>query len=126
MPDTTEWNTLQNYLIANGYNYDGSTTDNKIAKSMAATTDWSSSSTTDGAIGNDLSKNNKSGFSALPGGYRYYTGGFYSQSYLGFWWSATEYGAASAWYRNLDYDYDNLYRNDYGKGYGFSVRLLRD
>jgi uncharacterized protein (TIGR02145 family) len=40
VPDTTDWNILQNYLIANGYNWDGTTSGNKIAKSMAATTDW--------------------------------------------------------------------------------------
>jgi uncharacterized protein (TIGR02145 family)/uncharacterized repeat protein (TIGR02543 family) len=126
VPDTTEWNTLQNYLIANGYNYDGTTTDNKIAKSMAATTDWSSS-TTDGAIGNDLTKNNSSGFCALPGGYRYYIGTFLSQSYYGYLWSATEYDASHAWYRYLYYDGDYLYRYYYyNKSCGFSVRLVRD
>ena len=31
-----DWTQLQTYLIANGYNYDGSTTGNKIAKALAA------------------------------------------------------------------------------------------
>jgi uncharacterized protein (TIGR02145 family) len=65
VPSDSEWDTLQNFLIANGYNYDGTRTGNKIAKAMAAKTDWNSFVSA-GAIGNDLSKNNASGFSALP------------------------------------------------------------
>jgi len=60
---------LENYLIANGYNYDGTTTGNKIAQSMAAKTGWTSS-TTPGAPGYDLNSNNSSGFSGMPGGRR--------------------------------------------------------
>ena len=66
---------LENYLIANGYNYDGTTTGNKIAKSMASTTGWNSSSNT-GAIGNEQSLNNSSGFNAFPEGYSTALGGF--------------------------------------------------
>ena len=62
------WTTLEEYLIANGYNYDGSTTENKIGKSMVSTTGWNESSNT-GAIGND-SLNNSSDFNAFPVGYR--------------------------------------------------------
>jgi uncharacterized protein (TIGR02145 family) len=36
VPRDTEWTVLEKYLIANGYNYDGTITDNKIAKSMAS------------------------------------------------------------------------------------------
>ena len=39
----TEWTTLVEYLIANGYNYDGTTTENKLAKAMASTTGWNTS-----------------------------------------------------------------------------------
>jgi uncharacterized protein (TIGR02145 family) len=38
VPTDAEWTTLENYLIANGYNYDSTTTGNKIAKAMASTT----------------------------------------------------------------------------------------
>ena len=38
-----EWTTLEEYLIANGYNYDGTITGNKIAKAMSSTTGWNSS-----------------------------------------------------------------------------------
>jgi uncharacterized protein (TIGR02145 family) len=125
VPTDAEWTELEDYLIANGYNWDGTTSGDKIAKSLASQTDWRSYST-EGTIGNDLSKNNASGFSALPGGCRYYHGGFDLIGNGGHWWSATEYDAEFAWRRNLYYYGGNLSRYDVSKGWGFSVRLLRD
>ena len=67
VPSVDEWTNLENYLIANGYNYDQTTTENKIAKSMASTTEWSSSNSI-GSPGNDQSLNNSSGFNSYPYG----------------------------------------------------------
>jgi uncharacterized protein (TIGR02145 family) len=128
VPDTTEWNTLQKYLIATGYNWDGTTDttkDNKIAKSMAAKTDWWTYITT-GTIGCDLTKNNSTGFAALPGGWRYAIGSFISIGYDGGWWCATEVDASSAYLRYLDYNLSRLDSDGGSKSCGFSVRLLRD
>ncbi len=125
VPDSADWDILKNYLIANGYNWDGTTTGNKIGKSMAAKTDWNTSGT-EGALGNDMQSNNSSGFSALPGGYRYNSGEFGHRGSYGDWWSATEHNASHAYYRIL-YNYvDYLNRLSTYKEYGFSVRLLRD
>ena len=126
VPTDNEWTELEEYLIANGYNWDGSKEENKIAKALAAKTDWQSNNDS-GTIGSDPSKNNASGFSALPGGFRNYGGYFYHQSSYGLWWSATENDAALAWYRSLHYDFEILRRSYYNiKGCGFSVRLVRD
>ena len=95
VPSNAEWTTLENYLIANGYNYDG-----KIAKAMASTTSWNSS-TSEGAIGNNPSTNNSSGFTALPGGFRNLNGTFFNIGYYGYWWSSTEDGSYGAWDRAL-------------------------
>jgi uncharacterized protein (TIGR02145 family) len=124
-----EWDTLQNYLIANGYNWDGTTTENKIAKSLAAKTDWKSSSDDaigNGAIGNDLTKNNRSGFSALPGGTRDPENDFNGQMGNGFWWCATNGGATCTWSRSLSVDYEDLLKPFSDKYCGFSLRLVRD
>ena len=59
VPTDDEWTTLEEHLIANGYNYDGTTTGNKIAKAMASTTGWDTSDRTTGASGNDQSLNNE-------------------------------------------------------------------
>ena len=125
VPTDAEWTTLQNYLIANGYNYDATTTDNKIAKALAAKTDWNTSTTT-GAIGNDLTLNNSTGFSALPGGYRLNSGSFIDFGNNGLWWSATEDSTGLAWYRYLFYDSTDLDSFSLGKRNGFSVRCVRD
>jgi uncharacterized protein (TIGR02145 family) len=125
LPTDAEWTALENYLIANGYNYDGTTTVNKIAKSMAATTHWETYSGT-GTIGNNLSLNNKSGFSALPGGYRDYNGGFSYFGSYGFWWSSTEGSTAGAWDRYLCYYRSYLNRSHDDEECGFSVRCVRD
>ncbi len=128
VPTDAEWTTLENYLIANGYNWDGTTTDNKIAKSMAAKTDWETY-TAAGTIGNDLIKNNKSGFSALPGGFRSNDGIFFNIGRGGYWLSASEIDASRTFFRSLLFGNDNLFRpSRYGnpKSCGLSVRLLRD
>jgi len=122
-----EWDTLQNYLIANRYNWDGTTTENKTAKSMAAKTDWKSSSGgVKGAIGNDLTKNNRSGFSALPGGARDPDNDFNGQMSKGYWWSAVNGGASCTWSRSLSFDYEDLLKHFSDKCCGFSLRLVRD
>lgn len=76
--------------------------------------------TEEGAIGNNPDKNNASGFSALPGGFRGGEGIFYSFGSYGSWWSATEGGAD---FYSSD---DRLGEGDDSKEQGQSVRLLRD
>ena len=67
-----------------------------------------------------------SGFSALPAGYRHDANGrFYNNSYAHFW-SATVFGANHAWDRYLYFNDSGVYRYDYNKRTGFSVRLVRD
>lgn len=123
-PTDADWSTLINHLIAHGYNYDGTTTGNKIAKSLAATTGWSTYN--NGAVSKDLSKNNTSGFAGLPGGYRYNYGTFVDIGSSGGWWSSTEYSMDDAWYRSLYYTNSNVGRNYSYRQCGFSVRCLRD
>ena len=124
VPTDAEWTMLENYLIANGYNYDGTTSGNKIAKAMASTTGWNSSTST-GAIGNDQSTNNSSGFNAFPEGYRYFLGSFV-EGYDAVFWSSTVDNTVDAWSRYLYYGYSDLYRSSDGKRGGFSVRFVRD
>ena len=125
VPSEEEWKKLENYLIANGYNYDSTTSGNKIAKAMASTTGWNAS-TTAGAVGNDQSLNNSSDFNAFPEGYRYNNGSFVDESVSAIFWSSTEVIADDAWYRSLYNNNSFLYRNGIYKRYGFSVRFVRD
>ena len=125
VPTDAEWTTLENHLIANGYNYDDTTTENKIAKAMASTTGWGSS-TDLGAPGNDQSLNNSSGFNVFPEGQRNYPGSFSVEGLVAYFWSSTGFSAFNAWYRSLGDIYSNLFRSDIWKRNGLSVRFVRD
>ena len=104
VPSDAEWTILENYLILNGYNYDGTTVDNKIAKSLASTLLWQQSSI-EGAVGNNdyPDVQNKSGFSALPSGNRTFTGTFIDLNREAYWWSTTERATLFALQRLIDY-----------------------
>ena len=126
VPTDAEWTTLENYLIAGGFNWDGTTKDNKVAKALSAKTDWFTElGLEDGTIGNDLSKNNNSGFLAIPGGSRS-TNGEFDYGGSGNWWSATEFNESGGVARNLYYNHINLSWNSNYKSNGFSVRLVKD
>ena len=126
VPSDAEWTTLENYLITNGYNYDGTTTENKIAKSMASTTGWNSITFT-GAPGNDQSLNNSSGFYAFPEGYRS-TGTFAGEGLLTQFWCSNQNPISpnNAYYRYLTYNESSLTRSGHPIWAGYSVRLVKD
>jgi len=70
---------------------------------------------------------NSSGFSGLPGGYRYFYGNFDDVGDYGDWWSRTEYSAGYAYYRYLGRNSDRRNRNgNFEEEKGLSVRCLRD
>jgi len=125
VPTSSKWTELENYLINNSYNYDGTNTGNKIAKAMASTTGWNTS-TTAGAVGNNQNLNNSSGFAALPEGSRNASGNFYGILTHSRWWTATETDAEQANRKVLDYSRADIRRSNAVKGYGFSVRFVRD
>ena len=131
VPSDAEWTELENYLIANGYNYDGTTIENKIGKSLASTSEWNSS-TNNGDVGSNQILNNSSGFNAPPKSYRIENGEFYSQGVHAMFWSSTEslnFNFPMAWNRYLSYDSKNLFRNaslSTDKNSGLSVRIVSD
>ena len=73
-----------------------------------------------------MDSNNKTGFSALPGGCRSSDGSFSNLGGYGHWWSSSSGGSGEAWYRSLWYSREYLGRDSYGRSYGFSVRCLQD
>ena len=127
VPTDEDWEALGEYLIANGYNWDGTKEGNKIGKAVASNGgEWSVSDNA-GYVGSDQDSNNRSGFSALPSSFRFSDGGFGAVGSNVGWWSTTETtvsGAKKCW---LVFLFERL---DFGsrgsKGEGYSVRLLRD
>lgn len=125
VPTENEWKQLEQYLIANGYNWDGSTTDNKIAKSLAAKTRWEDFEQS-GSIGFEIESNNKSGFSAFPSGFRNNNGTFQYLLSDCYWWSTTAKTLNAAWSRTLN-NFDQFFAGfSMDKVSGFSVRCIKD
>ncbi|PIS29553.1 MAG: hypothetical protein COT43_03570 [Candidatus Marinimicrobia bacterium CG08_land_8_20_14_0_20_45_22] len=109
VPTDAEWTILTNYLggesVAGG----------KMKET--GTTHW---------YGPNTGATNESGFLALPGGYRYYSGTYYGVGDYGYWWSATESDSYGAWSRNLGCSGSGVDRGSNGKRSGFSVRCVGD
>lgn len=120
-----EWTTLMNYLILNGYNYDKSTTGNKISKSIASKSVWTTSSVT-GSIGNNLTLNNSAGLNIFPTGYRGTDGSFYLLGNGCDIWTATEGSTTTSYMKALGYNNPILETNILNKNYGFSVRCIKN
>jgi uncharacterized protein (TIGR02145 family) len=110
IPSDAEWTTLTTYLggdtLAGG----------KLKE--AGTAHWSSP---------NVGASNQSGFTALPGGFRYYDGSFGNIRVWGNWWSSVEYSISSnAWFRALFFDYSNIVRDNFTNKFGLSVRCIKD
>lgn len=69
---------------------------------------------------------NSTGFTALPGGYRYYGAIFGSILNNGYWWSSTGFDTGTAWCRYISYNSAEIYSSYLTKGVGFSVRCVKD
>jgi uncharacterized protein (TIGR02145 family) len=129
VPTEADWDTLSAAVNGN-------------AKSLAARTDWESSTAVDDqtgnpAVGNDLTANNSSGFSALPGGCRSQEADFLDKGTKGCWWvgldkDKTTQGMTSSKSKALFHDRSILWTTqtvspDGGpSASGYSVRLVKD
>jgi len=69
---------------------------------------------------------NETGYQARPGGHRYIDGNFYDVGVIGYWWSATETEADTAWSRYITCIYCNLIEAIDREDLGFSVRCVKD
>jgi uncharacterized protein (TIGR02145 family) len=68
---------------------------------------------------------NSSGFTALPGGYRYFTGNFNFLGKNAFFWSSSKRIGSVAWSPILYYDGEQVYKGSSLFSYGFSVRCVK-
>jgi uncharacterized protein (TIGR02145 family) len=107
IPTDAEWTTLTTFL--GGVNVAGG----KMKET--GTAHW---------ISPNNGATNSSGFTGLPGGYRFYDATFFYSGTYGFWWSWSEYDTTNAWLHALYYDYGRVDRSYDNKRYGFSVRCL--
>jgi len=68
---------------------------------------------------------NSSGFTCLPGGYRYSSGYFSNVGNFGYLWESSESGSNS-WSREMYRNDDNVDRGSLSRNFGFSARCVRD
>ena|SRR6218665_431298 len=125
IPSDAEWQELERTLGMSQDNLDntgwrGSHEAEKLKVMNGTTLGWAEYGT--------IWPTNETGFSALAGGCRMFTGswGDPGQYHTGFWWTRTEQSANEAWYRHLDYKNANVFRYFGSKNYGFSVRCVKD
>jgi uncharacterized protein (TIGR02145 family) len=117
VPGDAEWTVLTDYLggepVAGGKMKTRGTI-------QAGTGLWESPNT---------AADNRSGFTGLPGGYRFGSGGFSFIGEMGFWWSTTiptERPERGAWGRYLTSESGGVFRGHGPLLSGFSVRCVRD
>ncbi len=106
LPSDAEWQTL----------VDSRGGDDLAGVSLKAGSGWNNS-------GNGT---NTSGFSALPGGYRYGSGTFSAVGRYGVWWSATPHDGDEAYTRGMNYLESNVSRSEHVKSDLYSVRCVKD
>jgi uncharacterized protein (TIGR02145 family) len=128
-----DWETLQNYLIKHGYNWDGVKRDNRIAKAIAAPSGWKPFGI-EGMPGNKMKDNNRSGFCGVAAGFRYDSrdsAGWYpifkNKGHRATWWSATEVTESVGSVYGLGFCVDYLIKYDqWIKTCGYPVRLVKN
>lgn len=123
MPSNAEWTQLKNYLTANpSYWCDGNAAN--LAKSLASTIGWTTSSTIC-HTGNDQTSNNITGFNALPGGRRI-TSSFELINVRGQFWSSSH--ISGQWANNyyINNNAASILQNNLDKVNAYSVRCIRD
>lgn len=123
IPNDTDWIILENFLIANGFNWDSKTRGNKIAKSIASKVGWQKTAF-EGAIGKDMNKNNRTGFSAFPSGFRLGDGRFINIGCV-YFWSSSSSDSLRAHSRSLYYGSSLLMRNSCDKKFAMPIRLVK-
>jgi uncharacterized protein (TIGR02145 family) len=69
---------------------------------------------------------NSSGFNALPAGNCYRNSLFNGITSRAYFWTSTQTSTTYSWNRHLYYNEEELFRDNYSKTHGFSVRCVRD
>jgi len=109
VPTDVEWSTLTDHL-------GGSDIAGLVLKEEG-TSHWS---------GPNTGVTNETRFTALPGGCRYFSGGFDDLTYYGYWWSSSLFSATAGWYMVMYHFTDEVDGLDGNKNHGFSVRCIMD
>ena len=95
------------------------------AGKLAGGDKWQTSTNNNAPGNTNYTERNASGFSAVPAGYcigSLFNGAGVRASF----WSSTQYDSLNAWCRILYYYSASVYRGNYSKDFGFSVRCVKN
>ena len=123
VPSDVDWKVLDDYVNSGAFG--AIVGANSSAKALASITGWVLYGIT-GNPGQDMASNNKSGFSAMPGGYRQPAGTYSSAGLGAYYWSTTADIPLLASCRLVYFDLSTLQERNYTKDTGVSVRCVKD
>ncbi len=131
IPSDSEWESLEQYLISAGYNYDRSVSDDKLGKAIASTSfQQGTASPNTGSPALLPNLNNRTGFNALPAGLRGSVGEFQWIDKYASWWSTTPNSSGGTYIKYRDIvGHLGFGLRDTGaalKTSGKSIRLIKD
>ena len=125
VPTDNEWTVFENYVKSQDCYHCNDTSD-YIAKALSSTKYWKEDDFMSCLVGNDLTKNNATGFSAIPAGMCRYPNYYLDSMQVSFWssTSASDYGA---YFRNI-MSHERVVTREAGndKNTSYSVRCLKD
>jgi uncharacterized protein (TIGR02145 family) len=121
LPSDAEWKILEMFLgmtQADADNYDWRGSDEGGQLKETGFSNWAFPNT---------GGSNSSGFTVVPGGFRSAKGVFYSvDQSAAFWSTKAEEGTDMAWYRTLNFDREQVYRQYNDMRLGVSVRCVKN
>lgn len=124
VPSWNEWGVLTGYLSIRSQ-YLCSNSYNNIAKALASTSGWSSTTTNTCYVGYQQSNNNSTGFNAYPAGYINSSGTSYdAHSYARIWSTAVD--GSNAYSFQIYYYSATISSATYSKTSHLSVRCLKN
>jgi uncharacterized protein (TIGR02145 family) len=123
VPTDGEWNVLVKYLDPNADTVCGGCSQSSIAGGSLKST--AMQPTPGGWASPNTGATNSSGFTALPGGFRFFIGDFNHISSHGFWWSSSVLSGSGSG-RYLDTNNGDTNNGDITRTLGLSVRCLKD
>ncbi len=124
VPSDAEWTAMTTY-VSNQLQYLCNENSANIAKALASTTGWSSS-TNSCAVGNNPSSNNATGFSVMPAGGCYEGTTYKNFGTNGYLWVATKNSEHRIHVYGIGAGRDTIEAAKIPEDRGYSVRCLRD
>jgi uncharacterized protein (TIGR02145 family) len=120
VPSDCEWMYMEGSLGL-------SIADQQIGTGFRGTTEGDALKSLDGWNEPHTAHNNSTGFTALPGGYRFTSGTFNGRTLYGYWATSTPDGTTgNVWSRKLNVGNSNISRAANSNIQGYSVRCIKD